>query len=82
VAVSGGTLTARAYSTDYFIYYDDPTRAGGAVTYQSTTSEATAAQIGDRHTVGEILTPAALAAATGRLWNAGAWCRHDRQVRP
>jgi hypothetical protein len=64
VAVSGGTLTARAYSTDYFIYYDDPTRAGGAVTYQSTTSEATAAQTGDRHTVGEILTPAALAAAT------------------
>lgn len=64
VAVTGGTLTARSYSTDYFIYYDDAARAGGAVSYQSTTSEATAAQVGDRHTVGEIVTPAALAAPT------------------
>lgn len=65
VAVSGGTLTARSYSTDYFIYYDDAARVGGAVSYQSTTSEATAAQVGDRHTVGEVMTPAALAADTG-----------------
>jgi hypothetical protein len=64
VAVTGGSLTARSYSTDYFVYYDDPARTGGGVTYQSTTAAATAAQIGDRHTVGEILTPAALAAAT------------------
>jgi hypothetical protein len=63
VAVSGGSLTARAYSTTYYIYYDDPSRAGGAVTYQSTTSQATAAQIGDRHTVGGVATPAALGAA-------------------
>jgi hypothetical protein len=62
VAVSGGSLTGRAYSTTYYIYYDDPSRAGGAVTYQSTTSEATAAQIGDRHTVGGVTTPAALGA--------------------
>jgi hypothetical protein len=63
VAVSGGSLTARAYSTTYYIYYDDASRAGGAVAYQSTTSEATAAQIGDRHTVGGVTTPAALGAA-------------------
>jgi hypothetical protein len=62
VAVSGGSLTGRAYSTTYYVYYDDASRAGGAVTYQSTTSEATAAQIGDRHTVGGVETPAALGA--------------------
>jgi hypothetical protein len=65
VAVSGGSLTGRAYSTTYYIYYDDASRAGGAVTYQSTTSEATAAQIGDRHTVGGVETPAAAGAPTG-----------------
>lgn len=62
VAVNGGSLTGRNYSTSYFIYYDDPARTGGAVTYQSTTSEATAAQVGDRHTVGSVITPAALGA--------------------
>jgi len=59
VSVSGGSLTARAYSTSYWIYYDDPTRAGGAVAYQSTTTQTTAAQIGDRHFVGAVTTPAA-----------------------
>jgi hypothetical protein len=63
VSVSGGSLTGRAYSTTYYIYYDDASRAGGSVTYQSTTSEATAAQIGDRHTVGGVTTPAAAGAA-------------------
>lgn len=61
VAVSGGSLTGRAYSTDYSIYYDDPTRAGGAVTYQSTTTPADAVQAGDRHLVGVVTTPAAAA---------------------
>jgi hypothetical protein len=65
VAVNGGSLLGRAYSTVYYIYYDDPARAGGAVSYQSTTTEATAAQVGDRHTVGAVTTPAALAAPTG-----------------
>lgn len=60
VSVSGGSLTGRAYSTTYFIYYDQASRAGGAVSYQSTTTESTAAQVGDRHAVGRVLTPAAL----------------------
>lgn len=64
VAVNGGSLTGRAYSTTYFVYYDQASRAGGAVTYASTTSEATAAQTGDRHLIGMVLTPAAAAAAT------------------
>lgn len=61
VAVSSGSLTGLAYTTTYFVYYDDPTRAGGSVTYVSTTTEADAAQVGDRHLVGKVLTPAAAA---------------------
>ena len=58
VAVNSGSVTGLAYSTLYYIYYDQASRAGGAVTYQATTSEATAAQVGDRHTVGSVTTPA------------------------
>lgn len=64
VAVSAGSITALAYSTTYFIYYDDSARTGGAVTYVATTSASTAAQTGNRHLVGSVLTPAALAAAS------------------
>lgn len=64
VSVNGGTLTGLAYSTTYFIYYDQASRAGGAVTYAATTSETTAAQTGDRHLVGKVVTPAAAAPAT------------------
>lgn len=61
VAVSGGSVTGLAYSTDYRIYYDQASRAGGAVTYAATTSITTAAQTGDRHSVGAVPTPAAAA---------------------
>lgn len=64
VAVTGGSLTGRVYSTLYYVYYDQPSRVGGAVTYASTTSAATAAQTGDRHLVGSVTTPAAAAPAT------------------
>lgn len=60
VSVNGGSLTGRAYSTKYYIYYDQASRAGGAVTYASTTSEP--AQLGDRHVVGSVTTPAAAGA--------------------
>lgn len=63
VAVNGGSLTALAYSTKYWIYYDDAARTGGAVTYASSTSEV--AQLGDRHVVGAVTTPAAAGADTG-----------------
>jgi hypothetical protein len=64
VAVNGGSVTALAYDTLYYVYYDDAARAGGAVTYAATTTEATAAQLGDRHTVGAIRTPLAAAPPT------------------
>lgn len=65
VAVGAGSILGLSYTTDYYIYYDDAGRTGGAVSYLSTTSEATAAQTGARHTVGLVTTPAAAGAATG-----------------
>lgn len=67
VAVTGGSITGLPYSTAYYIYYDDPGFAGGAVTYQATTDATTAAQTGSRHMVGAITTPAASAADTTGL---------------
>jgi hypothetical protein len=58
VSVNSGSVTARPFSTFHSIYYDDPGRAGGAVTYHATTDQTTAAQIGDRHCVGGATTPA------------------------
>ena len=66
VVVDLGAITGLAYSTTYYIYYDDPSRTGGSVSYQSTTDSTVAAQTGDRHTVGSVETPAAAAPpATG-----------------
>ena len=56
VEVDGGTLTGASASKQYFIYYDDEFRAGGAVTYQKTFVAADAVQDGNRHTVGTIGT--------------------------
>ena len=61
VSVGSGSITGLAYSTDYWVFYDDPTRAGGAVTYQHSTDPADAVQTGDRHSVGAVTTPAAAA---------------------
>lgn len=60
VSVDSGSLTSLSYNTVYFIYYDDPTYSGGAVSYSETEIEATAAQTGARHLVGVVQTPAAL----------------------
>lgn len=66
VSVNAGSVTGLPYSTLVYIYYDQASRLGGAVTYLATTSQTTAAQTGNRHLVGQITTPAALAApATG-----------------
>jgi hypothetical protein len=57
-AVDGGSVTGLPYSTLLFIFYSDPTRAGGAVAYQASTNIAAAAQIGAVHFVGSVETPA------------------------
>lgn len=69
VAVTGGSVTGLAYSTAYSIYYDDPARAGGAETYHvvlatASTDAFPSATNPNRHFVGTITTPAALAADT------------------
>lgn len=61
VAVTGGTLaTAQANPATVRVYYDDPTRAGGAVTYHFTVDPAAPpVQGGNRHVVGAVEIPAA-----------------------
>jgi hypothetical protein len=56
VAVSAGTVTATAAGEEDYVYYDDPTRVGGAVAYQVSTT--LPVQTGDRHVVGAVLIPA------------------------
>jgi uncharacterized membrane protein YgcG len=68
VSVTGADVTGLSYSTLYYIYYDQASRAGGTVTYVATTSIATAAQLGDRHLVGSVTTPAAAAGNTSGLY--------------
>ncbi|UZK70757.1 hypothetical protein OKW76_06975 [Sphingomonas sp. S1-29] len=58
VSVAGATLSVPNYSTRYWITYLDPARTGGAVTYVATANYLDAAQAGDRHVVGDIITPA------------------------
>lgn len=66
VSVSGASKTGKAYSTAYYVYYNDPSLAGGAVSYQVTTSATTAApnKTSGRHFVGKVTTPAAAAPPT------------------
>lgn len=64
VSVNSGTVTGLSYSTQYYIYYVDPSRSGGSVTYLATTVAATAVQTGDTHFVGVVTTPAAAAPDT------------------
>ncbi|MES2904335.1 MAG: hypothetical protein V4696_09145 [Pseudomonadota bacterium] len=65
LAIAGPTtLTGLAYSTLFYVYYDDATRADTTPTFLTTTSPATAAQSGDRHLVGSVTTPAAAAPPT------------------
>jgi hypothetical protein len=56
VAVNAGSLTGIPYSVNRWVYYDQASRAGGAVTYIAATSAQ--AQTGDRHVVGAVATPA------------------------
>jgi hypothetical protein len=66
VSVNGGSITGLSYSTSYAVYYDQTSRAGGAVTYHATTDPNVALPnaAAGRHFCGKILTPAAAGAAT------------------
>jgi hypothetical protein len=59
VAVSAGNIPGLSYSTTYYLYYLDASRAGGSVTFLASTSQSAAAQTGDTHSLGAVATPAA-----------------------
>ena len=61
VAVSGGSVTGLAYSSDYWAGYVQASRAGGAVTYTASTSIQGNGTSADYHFVGAVATPAAAA---------------------
>lgn len=60
VTVTGGTVgTSFAFGTNYWVYYDDEDRVGGAVTFVATTDPAVAAaseSSPNRHFVGFVVT--------------------------
>ena len=56
VAVNGGSIAATAPADVDYIFYSDPTRAGGSVTYQVSTTPPV--QTGDTHVVGAVEIPA------------------------
>lgn len=60
VSVTGGSIsTAAAAGSVVRIYYDDPSRSGGTVTYLFTIDPAAPpVQGGDRHSVGAVTVPA------------------------
>jgi hypothetical protein len=60
VSVNSGSITGLAYSTAYFVYYDQTSRAGGAVTYHATTDPNVALPgfAAGRHYCGSVTTPA------------------------
>lgn len=60
-AIAGGTIsTAASASSVIRVYYNDPTRAGGAVTYLFTVDPAPPpVQSGDTHSIGAVIIPAA-----------------------
>jgi hypothetical protein len=60
VNVTGSTVTGLAFSTVYYVYYDQTSRVGGAVTYAAATNpnHANLAKAAGRHYCGKITTPA------------------------
>lgn len=68
VAVTGATLTGLTPETQYYLYYDDPDRAGGAVTYHTTGDYFSAFLSPDhpaRHFAGFIMTDSVGGTGTG-----------------
>lgn len=86
VAVNGSTIGSLSPETFYHVYYDDPTRDGGAVTYVVTINSAIALTTSDnpgRHYVGSIGTDevggtgTSGAGASPPTWNPTVWKQSD-----
>lgn len=64
VSLNSGVISGLSYNTTYHVYYDDPSYAGGAVTYFANTDQAISLDATGRFYVGSILTPVAGGADT------------------
>lgn len=71
VAYNSGSITGLANSTLYYVYADDPTYAGGAVTYAATTTATNATANSGRYYLGRVTTPAGGAGNTGGGYGGG-----------
>jgi hypothetical protein len=58
VNVDGGSVSVTPSADPVYVFYVDPTRVGGAVTYQASLNYLDAAQVNDVHSVGVITLPA------------------------
>ncbi|MFT6586094.1 MAG: hypothetical protein ACJAUY_000675 [Cognaticolwellia sp.] len=58
LTLNAGSISGLAFSTKYYVYYDDPTYTGGTVTYNATTNLQTIAAGNHRIFVSSITTPA------------------------
>jgi hypothetical protein len=57
LSLNAGSITGLSFNTKYYVYYDDATYTGGAVTYNATTALQTIAAGNDRIFVSSITTP-------------------------
>ncbi|WHI52722.1 hypothetical protein P3339_08160 [Microbulbifer sp. MLAF003] len=57
VSYNGGSITGLSFNTKYYVYLDDPSYQGGAVTYSATTSFSQLTASASRFCVGTITTP-------------------------
>lgn len=78
ISITGDTITGLVTGTFYHVYYDDPTRAGGGVTFVATTDAqeaATTAANPGRHYVGSIEASAGQTAGGSSPpgWDPGNW---------
>ena len=58
VAYNSGSITGLSFATVYYVYVDDAAKAGGAVTYLSSTTATDMVGSTARYYVGEVTTPA------------------------
>lgn len=58
LSLNAGSITGLSFSTKYYVYYDDPSYAGGAVSYKATTNIQGVAAGNHRIYVSVITTPA------------------------
>lgn len=71
VTYNSGSITGLLHATAYFVYADDPSYEGGAVTYLATTNANLVTGGNGRYYVGKITTPGGGGGPTGGGWGGG-----------